>query len=788
MATPVILLIVDPFQSRFVPYLKGVAKARILVHTATPESLGDLTTYILEVQQARNVKITGIATSSNRLLYLLLKQRFPNEPEKLAPKKATCLNYKGAMFYHIHRKTAYGIVVLPELNFLTYKNFGKHLFSRYLGKLTSNEVESAPKLHWHCIQNRGQFEEAFEQMQDCTLMAIDVETRVMEAHAAVQTNPAYDGLWSRMSGKTKSGGKAKRMVTGVPYMDMYGVTCLYQTDEGLHTHTYIIDVDSMEAVGWIRKINLMKQPKILQNGKYDMAYFFRYGAPVQNYVFDTYIAMHSYYVEMPRTLDFLSSYFLKNHMYWKDESGSRRHYYCAQDCHATMWIWIFMMQEYPDWAHRNYAENFKQVFPALTSNMEGFKVNVELMQERKKTKSYEIEDCSTILQRMTATPNLNPNSPPQIKALMTGLGFTTNSSDDKAIKSFRNKNPMFDRIGEMITKARKGQKAKSNYYDFPLLNGRMLYSQNPAGTDTGRYSTNASDFWVGTQVQNIPFYAKDIFIADEGWLLGAIDNSQSESRCTAYIAEDFDLIDAVENSLDFHYKNCSAFFGIPENELHGGLDENGEIIHKRKDIRNLGKRVNHGANYNMGAQVLLDTMGVREVINAKHLLKMPSHYTMLQVCAKLLKSFDEAYPKLKGKYYPEVCHEVESTRMLVGATGWTRYCFGRLNLIGCGDKRSEASQKLQLNSYVAHPPQSLSVKLINAAFYKVWLKLQIKEGKIRIKGQVHDEIIFQYKRENEDYVFDYISKTMAEPVMIRGREMIIPNDQCRAGQTWADIK
>jgi hypothetical protein len=42
-----------------------------------------------------------------------------------------------------------------------------------------------------------------------------------------------------------------------------------------------------------------------------------------------------------------------------------------------------------------------------------------------------------------------------------------------------------------------------------------------------------------------------------------------------------------------------------------------------KDLRDLSKRTNHGANYNMGGSVMLDTMGPKRVAQAKLVLKLP---------------------------------------------------------------------------------------------------------------------------------------------------------------------
>src|SRR5256885_5972598 len=95
------------------------------------------------------------------------------------------------------------------------------------------------------------------------------------------------------------------------------------------------------------------------------------------------------------------------------------------------------------------------------------------------------------------------------------------------------------------------------------------------------------------------------------------DNSQSESRCTAYLSGDENLISAVESPKDFHAINIERFFGVPYSEVIGS---NGEILNL--ELRNLSKRVNHGATYNMGSAMLLLTMGEENVVKAKILIKL----------------------------------------------------------------------------------------------------------------------------------------------------------------------
>lgn len=551
---------------------------------------------------------------------------------------------------------------------------------------------------------------------------------------------------------------------------------------GFRTKTCVIApdyTDPMPFIRMLRAFNALPVPKVMQNGQYDTSYFMRFGAPITAYLWDTYNLQHCMYSELPATLAFMSGLYLQNFEFWKEERTSGDLYqYNAKDTHNTAWLWLAMihhMNLYAPYARGNYITEFPLIFPCITVGLEGIAVDED---KRKELRAAEVVKQAAALHKLHTWVGepWNPASPDQTLRLMKGIGYTkATASDKKTLQAFAESHPLCDLLKIEIVAYRKASKAISQYYDMELLGQRLLYQQDPAGTDTGRLASKASNFWVGTQIQNIPAYCKGMFITDHGYLFAEVDNSQSESRCTAYISQDENLIRTVETSPDFHCTNASLFFGMPFEELFDV--EKLKVL--RKDIRTVAKRINHGANYNMGAQVLWETMGTRECIAAGRLLGLPHNWSILQICKYLLMCFDRAYPDIKGRWYKEVKHEVATTGRLVGATGWTRRTFLR-----------PADSKPALNSCVAHPPQSLSVMLVNQAFYEVW-QMQFfgkYAGKFRIKAQIHDSIFFQYLEGYEEIVQEVSRIMYSKNCVIHGRTMNIPNDPKGGGRYWGDLK
>jgi DNA polymerase I-like protein with 3'-5' exonuclease and polymerase domains len=279
-----------------------------------------------------------------------------------------------------------------------------------------------------------------------------------------------------------------------------------------------------------------------------------------------------------------------------------------------------------------------------------------------------------------------------------------------------------------------------------------------------------------------------MMVADKGFLLCEIDKSASESYCTALLSGDKVLWSTLHSGRDFHCSNASMFFGIPYEELYD--DKNKKVLNK--PLRQLAKPVNHGANYNMGAAILVETMGEQEVYAAKNLLlesyaKYPTATSkqkalMLSRCKELkqiaqflLDTFHNTYTGISKVWYQEVANEVMSTSKIVSPSGWSRYCFS-----------NPVANKMALNSYIAHGPQHLSVMLLNRGFYKLFKELQ-DPNTFRLKAQIHDSILFQYREDREDLVHK-ANEILMGTIVFRGKSLTIPNDASYGKLHWSNLK
>jgi len=435
----------------------------------------------------------------------------------------------------------------------------------------------------------------------------------------------------------------------------------------------------------------------------------------------------------------------------------------------------------PQWALDNYANEFPLLFPCHLAEMTGIKRDVPSLSIQCKEVESSIASKNASLSKQLGVASFNVNSPVQMKELLAILGCKDlESADAKNLAKAKLRHPLNAHIINQVLEIRKERKLVSTYLTpGKEYKGRILYSLNPHGTDTGRLASKEHHFWCGLQIQNIPrgFVVKRTFIADDGFRIAECDLEQAESRDTAHIAGDENLIRSVSGDKDFHSLNASAFFGVPYDSIYD--DAKGKT--KDKSLRDLAKRVNHGANYNMGAGVLVETMGEDKIAQAAKILKLPRLWTYKQIAEYLLGQFHKTYPAISKIYYPGVIHEVTTSKRLhstaihsceyqASSNGWTRYCFD-----------DPSKSKSALNAYVAHPPQSLNAMTLNKAFMKVFYEIAIHPDhrhNFKLLAQIHDSILFEF-REGHGYLAEKVKQCMEISVSIKGydgktREFTVP--------------
>lgn len=693
-----------------VPYISRL-KSCVGTASVKVKCVDKISTITEVVMGAKSVGATAVITTSPQLLRLLL-------PHLDAPPKID--NYAGSMF----ARDGIEILFIDPLKQLMTLPYGVFVTRRYISKLLI-QWRSVSQHEW-CELTPANATAMFTKMASAYVIAVDIETK-KEPLVITQIN--YTGVFS--DGTT------------------YGLV-LNLND--------LVDLEIMRKFNWH-----LKAPKVLQNGKYDIAYLARFNAPLYNYIFDTASLFHCWYSELPKDLATLAAFFIRDSMYWKDLAHSgdlqTQMLYNAKDGWNTAEILMAMVNEMPAWVTQNYLMEFPLVYPTHMCEMRGIKRDSLALATAITGTTEAITSLSTALDNLIGAKGFNVASPIQMKLLLKALGCgDLQSADEKNLEKAKYRHPLNDRILGLVVKIRKQRKLLSTYLtDKKDFNGRVLYSEIPWGTDTGRLASGEHPFWCGANIQNIPRgkAVKQTMRADAGFVFCESDLEQAESRDTAHIAGEERMIAAVCGERDFHSVNAAAFFGV----TYESIFDQAQYKSLNKALRDLAKRVNHGANYNMGPGVLVDTMGQAKIFEAKRLLGLPNSYREKEIAQHLLGSFHKAYPGLAANYYSYVKHAVATTKKLVGATGWTRYCFG-----------DPVTNKQHLNAYIAHCPQSLNAMTLNKAFMKVFYNIAMNPqycDDFKLLAQIHDSILFQFRKGRTD-IAAMVKDCMEIPVTITG--------------------
>lgn len=521
-------------------------------------------------------------------------------------------------------------------------------------------------------------------------------------------------------------------------------------------HTWTIDFTQEWQMEFVHSLMSFQIPKTFSNGMYDTQYLLRWNIPVWGYLHDTEYWFRSIAPELEGwfSLQDQSNFFLLDSVYWKDgrEATSRAAYrsYCARDCHSTALIAMAQLAgTFTREVSRNFIIRFARIPFSIVSSMSGMEVDVAVRDKLRREYSDAYFDANQEVRKIFGC---NEGQDQQLLPYFQGFAklakalnlpdapSSINGTGKDEIRDLSAVHPMFERALRPIKTARRYQKWLSTYINMSTFSegmnggtemhsGRefLLWTLKPFGTVTGRFASNGSSFWVGTSAHTLPGEMRTMLKAPEGYVFATSDAPQSESRVTAHEAMCLAMKQATESDQDFHALNASAFFGVPYEEIYD--DELGKTINK--PLRDLSKRTNHGANYNMGDYVMLTTMGVSYVRQAQGLLKLPPHLKPKQVTAHLLTVFAGRYTEVKFDWPVRLVLQVCDT-------GRLKFQIGGYSPLMLGDP---VNFKPDLNTVIATTPQGESAHISidgSLKLFAAWL-----EGGSPVKPvlQLHDENI-----------------------------------------------
>lgn len=578
-----------------------------------------------------------------------------------------------------------------------------------VGRFANNRSLQIPRFEYAVVRSIDDALAARDYLATCALVAVDIETGCYPAQI---TCCGFYGI--------KPDGTGRGFV--FPFYDPFAESvagCFWESEDD-HAHVWRI----MEQI--------LESPilKTMQNGFYDTSYFVKYRLNVVNYLIDSMYMWYALYMELPKTLDFISSILLDNYQYWKDDikgieqdnvlgkQGLETYWrYNALDCYNTAFnsLRLMMVMQSNQMMQINYQDAFMRMVSGLNMSMRGIKADKQRHREHRVRLEAEVKRLTKRFRFMIDDPEFNISSPVQKNALFYDiLGArertergrfvnpakpkvkgNTRSSGKYALKMIRTEHPFFNRIVTALEDAMEPDTQLGNVFgrtqpDGSVKGGIKMFTPrfrtafNAVGTTTQRYSSKASNFWDGTNVQNIRDEFQDWLVADDGWIFMEADYSQSDDVFMGYEANDRGKIEVIESGKDGHAVHGELFFKKPYDEIVAGKKaKDPAIVHPITGIRQITKRVVHGTNFQMAPMTLYATqMGRDATVTSAKLLGFSDAESwgqdkLVQICGYLMQQYRKKYPRFtKREFYAEIEKMLRTKGTITNAFGIERRFLG----------------------------------------------------------------------------------------------------------------
>ncbi|MFM7674905.1 MAG: DNA polymerase I [Synechococcus sp.] len=530
-----------------------------------------------------------------------------------------------------------------------------------------------------------------------------------------------------------------------------------------------------------------EHPKTLQNAKYDRLVLLRHGLPLAGVVMDTLLAdylrdanaKHGLEVLAERNFGFTPPSFsdlVPKGATFAAVPLEPAAIYCGMDVHVTWRLTPLLREQLAELGPALPAllEQVELPLEPVLALMEatGIRIDTPYLAELGEELAATLADLESRA-REAAGVDFNLASPKQLgELLFDTLGLdrrksrrtkTGWSTDAAVLEKLEDDHP----VVPLVLEHRTLSKLKSTYVDaLPALvepeTGRVHTDFNQAVTATGRLSSS------NPNLQNIPVRTefsrriRKAFLPQEGWQLISADYSQIELRILTHLSGEDVLVEAYRNGDDVHA--LTARLLLDKDEVSA-------------EERRLGKTINFGVIYGMGAQRFARETGVGQA-QAKEFLsrykqRYPKVFAFLELQERLALS--RGYVEtLLGRRRPFAFDPHGLGRWL-----------GRDPLeIDLEVARRGGLEAQQLRAAANAPIQGSSADIIKLAMIRLHRELQGSGLAARLLLQVHDELVLEAAPQDLEAVLALTRRTMEEAVTLAVPLVV----ETGVGANWMEAK
>ncbi len=392
----------------------------------------------------------------------------------------------------------------------------------------------------------------------------------------------------------------------------------------------------------------------------------------------------------------------------------------------------------------------------ILSDMEltGMKVDVGVLKSMEEKFRKEIEETTKVIHEL-AGEEFNISSPKQLGVILfdklklppqkkTKTGYSTNQ---EVLDALKEKHPII----EKILYYRQITKIYSTYVEGLMAavdeDGAIHSNFQQTLAVTGRLSSTEPN------LQNIPIRVemgrelrKAFIPLDEDSIILSSDYSQIELRVLAHMAADENMLEAFREGTDIHTKTASEVMGKDPKEV-------------TPQDRSSAKAVNFGIVYGIGDFALSQDLGITR-----------------KEAREYIDRYYDRYPGIRT-YFDRTINEVKET-------GTARTIMNRRRQIPEIASTNKMVQALGVRLAMNSPIQGSAADIIKLAMVKVYNALKEEGLESKIILQVHDEIIINMKKNEEDRVRKLVEREMSSALNLL---VDLKSDQ-NTGENWYEAK
>ena len=377
-----------------------------------------------------------------------------------------------------------------------------------------------------------------------------------------------------------------------------------------------------------------------------------------------------------------------------------------------------------------YNAQRKLIEPLLYCAEHGIKCDVNAMASFRLTEQSRLDSLTQ--EWNTLTGGVNAQSPKQLLELFyTKLALPPyvnrktgkQSTDTDAMKRIVRKASKGAREAQLVLDIRGAQKRISTYLSLPKIDSDNYYrsSFKPVGTETGRISSGETIYGTGGNMQNIPHDLLRFWIADEGYVIYAMDLSQAENRIVAYVGNVISQIEAFEKGVDMHAVTAGHIFQKEPSEI-SKKEGSSSLGSGRQSERDWGKRGNHALSYDVSYK----TFALKYEITESE-------------AKQILTRLHKAYPEIRNGFQAHIKAELFKSRTVTNLFG--RH---RLFLTPVVNDRINTSSSVGntfREAYAQLPQSTVADKVNRQGITTIWNSPKFSSMDFLV--QIHDSLVFQ---------------------------------------------